>query len=49
MSLSIKIWTILVDNDVFSTLLVNEGKLKKMCFSISEWRLKTLLIIRDLT
>jgi hypothetical protein len=49
MSFSTKILTILVDNDIFSTLLVNEDKLKKMCFSISEWRLKTLPTIRDLT
>jgi hypothetical protein len=49
MSLSTKVLTILIDNDIFSTLLINEDKLKMMCFSISEWRLDTLSIIRELT
>jgi hypothetical protein len=36
MLLSIKILTILVDNNIFLTFLVNKDKSKNTCFSISE-------------
>jgi hypothetical protein len=44
MSLLTEILTISIDNDIFSTLLINKDKFnkKKTCFSISEWRLETL-------
>ncbi len=48
MWLSTKTLIISIDNEIFSTLLVNKDKLKKMCFSTSEWRLETLPTIRNL-